>query len=56
MDGNDPTLNKVRLNHLTEVAEKFTGEDWRSDKVIIIRLNHLICFKIWILKKQEKFY
>ncbi len=46
MDGNDPTLNKVRLNHLTEVAETFTGEDWRSDKVIIIGLHYLICFQI----------
>ena len=34
MDGNDPTMNKVRLNHLTEVAEKFTGEDWRTEQVL----------------------
>ena len=34
MDGNYPTMNKVRLNHLTEVAEKFTGEDWRTEQVL----------------------
>ena len=44
MDGNDPTMNKVRLNHLTEVAEKFTGENWRTDQVIMIGLNELTFF------------
>ena len=33
MNGNDPTMNKIRLNHLIQVAQHFTGEDWKSDQV-----------------------
>ena len=33
MDGNDGRMNVVRLNHLIEVAERFTQEEWRSSKV-----------------------
>ena len=35
MDGNDGRMNEVRLNHLIEVAERFTQEEWRSSKVYI---------------------
>jgi len=33
MDGSDPTMKEERVNHLTEVAERFTGESWRTDEV-----------------------
>ena len=38
MNGNDPTMNKLRLNHLIQVAEHFTGEDWKSDQVKIMKI------------------
>ena len=44
MDGNDPTMNKIRLNHLIEVAEHFTGEDWTSDQVSV---------KIWTITSNS---
>ena len=40
MDGNDPTMNKIRLNHLVEVAEHFTGEDWTSDQVSVMNMDN----------------
>ena len=42
MDGNDGRMNVVRLNHLIEVAERFTQEEWRSSKVYIYSFDLLI--------------
>ncbi|XP_023342454.1 uncharacterized protein LOC111712147 isoform X2 [Eurytemora carolleeae] len=33
MDGDDPTLRLERVKHLTEVAERFTGDNWRQEEV-----------------------
>ena len=33
MDGDDSTLRSERVKHLTEVAERFTGDSWRQEEV-----------------------
>ena len=49
MNGNDPTMNKIRLNHLIQVAQHFTGEDWKSDQVKIMKICRQFRLLIWTI-------
>ena len=43
MDGDDPTLRPERVEHLTQVAERFSEDDWRQEKVSSKRSQFCVC-------------